>query len=86
MVFYFQDEVILSGAELFWDIVYMIYTLQPVKGCYQSTSTNCPVIWNVQYSYKTGTRITRRMVRIGKANVAQCLQKMWPEIYINKTL
>lgn len=78
--------MILSDAELFWDRVYMIYTLQPLKGYYQSTCINCPAIWNVQYSYKTGTTITRRMARIGKANVPQGLQKMWSEIYINKTL
>lgn len=70
-------KMILSGAELFWDRVYRIYIyiLQPVNGCYQSTCTNFPVIWNVQYSYKTGTRITWRMVRIGKANVPQSLEK-----------
>lgn len=67
-------------ADFFLERVYMINTLQPVKGYIQLYE-----MFNIHCSYKTYTRITRRMVRIGKTNVPHSLQKMWSEKYLNKT-
>lgn len=61
--------------------MYRINTLQPMKGYIQLYE-----MFNIHCGYKTCTRILWRMVRIGKANVPQCLQKMWSEKYLYKIL
>lgn len=82
MVFYFQDNTNWPWMQTFFlERVYMINTLQPVKGYIQLYE-----MFNIHCSYKTyASESQGQWLGLVRPMFHTVYKKMWSEIYMNKT-